>query len=270
MATYNGDAFLAAQIDSILAQSYPNWRLVIHDDGSSDSTVKLVGDYVARFPERIVMLDDGVVCGGAKNNFAHLMAHASADYIMFADQDDVWLPGKIKDSLVLLLKDEATQGKQAPLAVFTDLAVVDEQLNSIAPSFWAFQNLRPGQLACSIHNLAVRNCITGCTLLMNRSALAVCVPILPVAVMHDWWCGLKILQAGGKLIPLNVPTVLYRQHEDNAVGATQWTPMAVLQKVLRFRQHRKDLMANYAMARYFLCYGNFFSFCIKKIVVMIR
>lgn len=99
MVTYNGARLLPAQIESLLAQSHGNWRLLLHDDGSQDATAQLVADYALRYPEQIIVLRDGVACGGAKYNFAHLMAHASADYIMFADQDDIWLPDKMKDSL---------------------------------------------------------------------------------------------------------------------------------------------------------------------------
>ncbi|NYT63489.1 glycosyltransferase family 2 protein [Alcaligenaceae bacterium] len=270
MATYNGALFLPAQIESLLGQTYGNWRLLVHDDGSQDSTAQLVANYALRYPERITVLRDGVACGGAKYNFAHLMAHASADYIMFADQDDIWLPGKVQDSLRCLMAEEAMLGKHIPTAVFTDLTVVDETLGVIAQSFWAFQNLKPQLLAGRLENLAVRNCVTGCTLLMNRAALSVCLPVLPVAVMHDWWCALKVLQTQGTLIPLDVPTILYRQHSGNVVGARQWSRSVVFHKILRFSRYRKDFMASYRMAKYFLPRCNIFSFCIRKLMLAAR
>lgn len=270
MATYNGEPYLSAQIDSIVNQSYRNWSLIIHDDGSSDATVAIISRYADQYPGQVCFLSDGIKCGGAKCNFAHLMAHASADYIMFADQDDVWLPSKVKDSLEGLMAHEAIKGKHVPLAVFTDLTVVDETLSVIAPSFWAFQSFKPRQQAGSLDELAIHNCVTGCTLLMNRSALSVCLPMLPVAVMHDWWCALKILQMQGALIPLTTPTVLYRQHSGNVVGARQWSIVVVLQKVLRFPRYRKDFMANYRMAKYFLPRCNIFSFFIRKMMVVLR
>ncbi|PLC48062.1 family 2 glycosyl transferase [Pollutimonas subterranea] len=270
MATYNGAYYLAAQIDSIVGQSYPNWKLIIHDDGSDDGTIELAASYASRLPGHIVILSDSVICGGAKANFAHLMAHATADYIMLADQDDVWLPNKIQDSMRSLLEQETLCGIDTPLAVFTDLAVVDEHLNVVAPSFWAFQNIQPDRLTHSIQNLAVRNCITGCTLLMNKSALRACRPVLPVAVMHDWWCGLKVLQAKGKLIPLHEATVQYRQHSGNVVGARRWGWAGILHKIVQYRQYRGQLMANYMMARHFLPDFNVFSFFIRKIMLAIR
>lgn len=270
MATYNGVCYLAAQIDSIVGQSYPNWKLIIHDDGSDDETIELAASYASRFPGHIVILNDGLTFGDARSNFAHLMAHASANYIMLADQDDVWLPNKIQNSMRSLLEQETLWGINTPLAIFTDLAVVDERLNVVAPSFWAFQNIQPDRLANSIQDLAVRNCITGCTLLMNKSALRVCLPVLPVAVMHDWWCGLKVLQANGKLIPLPEATVQYRQHSGNVVGATRWGWAGVLHKIVQHRQYRGQFLANYRMARHFLPGINVVSFFIRKLMLAIR
>ncbi|PLC52478.1 family 2 glycosyl transferase [Pollutimonas nitritireducens] len=270
MATYNGAPFLAAQIESILAQSYRNWRLVIHDDGSSDGTVQLVRDYALRFPKQITLMDDGIAHGSAKHNFAHLMGHATAGYVMLADQDDIWLPNKVQHSMDLLMAEEKRLGKHMPVAVFTDLVVVDEELEVVAPSFWAFQNLRPQRLVASIENLAVRNCITGCTLLMNKSALSVCLPVPEVAVMHDWWCGLKILQGKGKLIPLHSATILYRQHSGNVVGARQWGVGVIFRKILGFRRYRQEFWANYMMAKHFLPDLNIISFFLRKIMLAIR
>ncbi len=270
MATYNGASFLAAQIESILAQSYGNWHLVIHDDGSRDGTVQLIRDYASRVPSQITLINDGVTHGSAKQNFAYLMDHATADYIMLADQDDIWLSDKVQRSMDQLIAEEERWGKHMPLAVFTDLAVVDEELNVIAPSFWAFQNLRPQRFVASIENLAVRNCITGCTLLINKSALCICLPVAEVAVMHDWWCGLKILQANGKLIPLHSASILYRQHSGNVVGARQWGVGAIFRKIVGFRRYRQEFWANYLMAKHFLPDLNIISFLLRKIMLAIR
>lgn len=269
MATYNGGRFLAAQIDSIVGQSYRNWRLTIHDDGSKDDTVPLAREYVRRFPGQVFVLEDGIMLGAAKSNFAHLMAHATAEYVMFCDQDDVWLPDKVQCSMQSLLEEEASTGKNTPLGVFTDLVVADEQLNILASSFWVYQKIKPQYLVTSMRNLAVRNCVTGCTLLMNKAALAVCLPVPSYAVMHDWWCGLKILEASGNLIPLARPTVFYRQHSGNVVGARQWGVRVVLSKIWRFRRYGGDFMANYKMSRKFVrC--NIFSFFIRKIILAVR
>ncbi|RTZ43158.1 glycosyltransferase family 2 protein [Candidimonas sp. SYP-B2681] len=264
MATYNGEAHIAEQLDSLIAQSYANWKVLVHDDGSTDATVRIVAAYASRYPERIIVLDDGHRCGGAKSNFAHLMAMSSADYIFFCDQDDVWLSSKVADSVKTILAAEAVHRRETPLAVFTDLTVVDAKLNVLADSMWEFQRIKP-ELADSVNTLAVRNCMTGCTMLMNRAAVGACLPIPAYAVMHDWWCGLKILQARGRLIAMKSPLVLYRQHGSNVVGARRWGPALIARKLLNFGSYWGDLRRNFVMAKHFLPELTFYSFALKKL-----
>ena len=95
LATYNGQKYLREQLDSIVSQSYKDWRLLVHDDGSTDNTIAILKDY-AILDGRIQILEDGISGLGAAHNFLHLLKHAHSDFIMFADQDDVWLPDKVK------------------------------------------------------------------------------------------------------------------------------------------------------------------------------
>ncbi len=268
MATYNGAAHLAAQIESILAQSHRNWKLIIHDDGSDDATVQIASVYVNRFAGQITLVDDGIRCGGARNNFAHLMALSSADYVCFCDQDDIWLDHKISESLQRLRLEEDMLALGTPLAVFTDLTVVDEGLNVVADSMWRFQRIMP-ELADSIDRLAVRNCITGCTMLLNRAAIDVCLPIPSYAVMHDWWCGLRILQARGKLLAIRTPSLLYRQHSGNVVGAKRWGLVSVMGKLLKGRSYWKGLRHNYIMAKHFLPGLGVGAFALRKLRALV-
>ena len=95
LATYNGARFLREQIDSILAQDYGNIRVLARDDGSSDGTVEILHQYAKRFPGRFRVMPSSAPTGSAKNNFLLLMKASTADYVCFADQDDVWLPAKV-------------------------------------------------------------------------------------------------------------------------------------------------------------------------------
>ena len=95
MATYNGKDYIGEQIDSLLAQSFTNWHLYIHDDGSTDGTDKVIHQYENRYPQHISILNYPSQ-GGACGNFLSMLENVSADYYMFCDQDDVWLPEKIE------------------------------------------------------------------------------------------------------------------------------------------------------------------------------
>ena len=104
LSTYNGEAFLKEQLDSILNQTYKDFKLIIRDDGSSDSTVDIIMDYVRTYPSEIIYINNGDAGrnnGGNENEKWHLgfnlsynelLKYSTSGYIMFSDQDDVWLP----------------------------------------------------------------------------------------------------------------------------------------------------------------------------------
>ena len=90
MATYNGEQYVAEQIDSLLAQTDSDWTLYIHDDGSKDHTQEIISKYAETHDNIVVMDFPGG--NGAKENFFKMMFSVDADYYMLCDQDDVWLP----------------------------------------------------------------------------------------------------------------------------------------------------------------------------------
>ena len=117
MATYNGEEFIREQINSILNQTYKNWKLIIHDDGSTDNTVDIIKEYTKKYPNKIILIEDNIKCNGAKENFSHLIKIAyknfNFDYILFSDQDDIWLPNKIEVSLSKIQEMENKFGKNS-------------------------------------------------------------------------------------------------------------------------------------------------------------
>ena len=146
MATFNGERFVGEQIESIQAQSYRNWRLLVSDDCSSDGTLDVVRRYAAN-DERIRIVSEGVRYGGAKENFFALMGKSEAPYVMFCDQDDVWLSRKVEKTFILMNGMEDGYSAKLPLLVFTDMKVVDAELNVIAESFEAFSSIDPSRTA---------------------------------------------------------------------------------------------------------------------------
>ena len=108
LATYNGEKYLAQQLDSILNQSYQDFIIRIHDDNSIDGTIDIIKKYQMRYPEKIKYLDDNISTGSAKNNFEYLLNKSDAQYIMFSDQDDIWLQNKIELSIEKIINIEKT------------------------------------------------------------------------------------------------------------------------------------------------------------------
>ncbi len=215
LACYNGQAYLEAQLQSILAQTDPHWRLWVRDDGSSDNTPAILKAWAQKDP-RIVIVEDGLGPQGAAKNFICLLAHATAPHVMFCDQDDVWHPGKIEKTLRCFQTLEQRFGKAPPLLVHTDLRVVDEKGEEIAPSMAAYQKLDANRT--SFAQLLVQNVVTGCTVMINQPLAAKLKGYPDGAILHDWYAAL-IASAFGALGAVTAPTIDYRQHGQNQVGS---------------------------------------------------
>lgn len=219
LATYNGEKYLREQIDSILGQTHQNFRLLIRDDCSSDKTPVIIKEYVEKYPEKIFCLTSDERLG-VKSNFSRLLNQSSADYICFADQDDVWFSNKIELTLNELLHLEIENSKHCPILVHTDLEVVDEHLRTLHPSFWTYSNIFPKK-SRTLNRLLVQNVITGCTVMINRSLAKLIKPVPSETIMHDWWMGL-VASTFGIVREIPRSTLFYRQHSQNTLGAKRF------------------------------------------------
>lgn len=218
MATYNGGRFIAEQIRSIQAQSFTDWVLYIRDDGSRDDTVQKILQ-IEREDPRVKFVRDELGNQGAIGNFSVLMKVAfeeSADYIFFSDQDDVWHPEKLATMLAAIGGLELKHGRQSPLLVHCDLAVVNEDLMSIRDSFVNLSRLSPTTADLGV--LLCQNQVTGCACVINRALLKLACPVPCDVLMHDWWLAL-LASAAGKIGFVPKPLVKYRQHSANVIGA---------------------------------------------------
>ena len=218
MATYDGSRFVEEQIRSIQSQSFSEWLLYVRDDGSRDDTVQKVFQ-IEREDNRVKLIRDDLGNQGAIGNFSTLMKVAleeGADYLFFADQDDVWHQDKLAIMLGAMHKLELANGKPTPLLVHCDLAVVDEELHPIADSFVRYSRLSPTTLELGV--LLCENQVTGCACAINRSLLELASPIPRDVLMHDWWLAL-LASSIGKIGFISKPLVMYRQHFSNVLGA---------------------------------------------------
>ncbi len=222
LATYNGERFLCQQIESILTQDYtaqdgPALTILARDDGSRDGTRAILAEYAARFPGKFTTLPFDGASGSAKGNFLRLIQAADAEYVCFADQDDVWLPGKVSRSMAAMRELERSHGNGVALLVFSDLRVVDESLREIAPSMWRRMKIDAGSVR-RLERLLGRSVVTGCTMMVNRRMIELARRMPEAAPMHDRWIAL-LASAMGAAVALDEPTVLYRQHGGNVIGA---------------------------------------------------
>lgn len=213
LATYNGQKYLADQVKSIQAQTVTDWELLIRDDGSSDGTHQVIRDLVVS-DSRIRWINPGETRNlGVIKSFYTLLKYEPADYYFFSDQDDVWLPNKLEVTLERASQEPADQ----PLLVYTDLKVVDEDLNVLNESMIATQSHHANT---ELHQELTENTVTGGTMMINR-ALADLWQTADDLLMHDWYLAL-VAAALGKLVYIDQPTQLYRQHSKNVLGARTW------------------------------------------------
>lgn len=222
LATYNGGKHLREQLNSIITQNYCDWRLLIRDDCSCDETPAIINEYRTKYPDKIILLNNNGSNVGVVRNFSSLLDNATADYVMFCDQDDVWLPHKIAVTFDKMLALEKSAGCKVPLLVFTDLTVVNEDGRSVlADSVWEYQQLEPGNVS-NLNRLLLQNIPTGCTVMINRALREKATPIPADAAMHDWWLTL-VASVFGKSGYVSEATALYRQHGMNVCGVTKWS-----------------------------------------------
>ncbi|QIA08548.1 glycosyltransferase family 2 protein [Draconibacterium halophilum] len=215
LATYNSEKYLWELLDSLVAQSYKNWELLVHDDGSDDRTIPILKEF-ERKHDRSVKIYNSKNQLGPKQSFEYLLKNSSADYLMFCDHDDVWLPHKIEESLACIQKREQEKPNK-PALVFSDLVVADEQLNTINPSFWNYSKVNPNNVY-NCYKLLINNPAPGCTFILNKKVKELVLPFPAQARMHDWWIVLKVAESG-VIDYLKRPGLLYRQHQKNKVGA---------------------------------------------------
>jgi glycosyltransferase involved in cell wall biosynthesis len=229
IATFNGERYLAQQLDSIL-QSPLVGEVLVSDDGSTDSTREVA----RRFGDGRVRLLDGPGAGLVRN-YEFLLMAAAGQHIFLADQDDVWLPRKVELLTARL--------QQVDLVV-SDCVVVDSTLSTLRPSFFADRHSGPGL----VRNL-VRNSYLGCCMAFNRSLLAYALPFPTSVPMHDWWLGL-VAEAFASVDFVDEPLVLYRRHGGNASSTSEGSPYSLARQLA----WRSGLIANLG-GRWWKCHG---------------
>lgn len=211
MATYNGEKYVKEQIDSILNQTYKNIQLIISDDCSTDKTKEILKQYEQNDKIKIFYQEKNL---GYIKNFEFLLKNVQSNLYMLSDQDDIWKKEKIEKS-VEKLKEENFD------LVFSDLEVVDENLNTIYESFNKYMKLERKIKRC-IGNYKLQylyNCITGCTILSKKELLDKILPIPSNSkyMLHDYWMGLMVA-LNGKIGYMKEAYIKYRQHGNNQVG----------------------------------------------------
>lgn len=229
LPTFNGANFLDEQLCSISLQTYKNWRIITRDDSSSDDTVNIIKRWKSILNDKLLVIDGGEISLGVNRSFSLLMERSEADYIMFCDQDDYWFPDKISKSFDLLTDVEKKFGKSYPILVCCDLEIVNQDLELIFKSFWKLRKDDP-ILLNDYEKLIAQSVVTGNTMILNKAAVNVSLPIKTDFFLYDQWISIKVAYYG-QVFFLPECLVKYRQHSDNVLGSFQLDSKYLVGKV---------------------------------------
>lgn len=212
VAVYNGEKYLNDLLNSLLNQTYKDIKIVVSDDKSTDGSAVIIKNFYEKYPDKIIPLFNDISYGSAKAHFMGLLEKfQNSEYVMFCDQDDVWLEDKIEKTLKIMQEGE----RERPRLVHTDSYITDSNLNITHKSLKSFSST-PKEL--SFNKLLAENNVQGASVMINSALIKLAGSYDENIVMHDRWVAL-IASALGEIKYIDEPTLLYRQHSNNEIGA---------------------------------------------------
>lgn len=205
IATYNGERFLAEQLESILNQTYSNIEIIAVDDCSTDNTVAILKEYAAADSRIKVVVNDANI--GYVKNFEKGLKLASGDYIAPSDQDDIWKKEKIE---MLLGQMEGHE------IVYSNSELIDSNGQSLHKKLSDIKRLLSFD-DCLTY--AIGNTAAGHAMILTREVANRSYPF-PTMIPHDYWLGF-VATCKQPIRFVDIPLVLYRQHAANVFGAVK-------------------------------------------------
>lgn len=244
MATYNGEKYIEEQIESIINQTYENWKLIIQDDGSEDKTVQII-NYFCKKDSRITFRKNDTSVHGAFSNFHSLINYCKTlekyDYYMFSDQDDIWFNNKIEFFVDYFHKESK---ESIPFFCYADLSLIDgdgKKINDSLNSIWKIDGKNRVSLFFS-HK------VYGCNMMINEKLFRI-VPELDInnininIMSHDNYYA-KFAAVFGGFAYLNVSLMDYRRHDNNETANQKFT--VDFKRLLYRVSHINDLAKKHA------------------------
>lgn len=219
MATYNGEKYIGTQISSIVNQTYTDWQLLVHDDGSTDGTVSIIKKW-AEIDNRIKLIDDGIVLHHPGKNFIHVLQQSYSEYACFADQDDYWFENKLEVMLKYFTNTEV------PKLVYSSCYI------------WKFKNYDISRLIRFNYSttlnefLFLNGGIQGCAMMFNGALRDILRNYNANYIyMHDHLASLAAY-CFGDIEFINIPLFLYRQHDKNASLHVETSRQTIIKNIV--------------------------------------
>lgn len=232
MCTYNGEAHLVEQLDSIRQQSCKHVDIWVSDDGSTDNTLASLNAYRDKWALGRFEILHGPQCGFAAN-FLSLVCNSDiqADFYAYSDQDDIWDIDKLSRAI-----HEITQYSQIPALYCSRTRLITEcgkPMGTKSPRF----HRKPSFANALVQSIAGSN-----TMVFNDLARKIILKAgMQKIISHDWWTYMLITGASGYVYYNATPTVRYRQHSYNHVG----TNVGLLAKLKRLKMLLKGEYSNW-------------------------
>ena len=224
IATYNGEKYIKEQLDSILPQLPNDAEVIISDDSSTDNTLQIIDSFR---DNRIHVLPNQKFRSPIFN-FENALNHSNGDYIFLSDQDDIWMPERIKRMLPLLTEFDL---------VVSDCKVVNDKQEVLMESFFERVKARKGFL----RNLIGGSSYIGCCMAFKRKVLEKALPFPKNIPMHDFWIAM-VAEIFFKIKFIDEPLVLYRRHASNS-SFTATESLNPLYKKIMFRLNTLQSLA---------------------------
>lgn len=231
LATFNGEKYIKEQLESILPQLSIDDEVIISDDNSTDKTCAIIDS----FQDNRIRLYN-VNFRQFKKNFVNALSYAKGEYIFLSDQDDIWMPNKVKRCMQLMRDYDL---------VVTDAIVVDESLNVINNSFFLLYGSGSG-VPKNIFN----NTYLGACMCFTRKILDLAMPFpKSIEITHDAWLGL-VAEVSGKPVFAKEPLIQYRRHSNAVTNVS--SPFLLRSKRSLFLKLKNRFITIYELAKFFL------------------
>lgn len=212
MATYNGEAYLEKQLNSLVFQTYSNFEIIVSDDNSTDSTLAILRKFSKKYGLTVLSNKNS---SGLVGNFSNGLMAAKGEYIALCDQDDIWELNKL-DLLLERIDDfDIVQGQ---------LVIIDEKGNYHPAQYMHDAYETDKTSLYSIENYIKENPMLGCATLITKQCIKNSLPVPEGFVYHDWWIALNAILKGNGICNVDIPVVKYRQHTSNTAKSNFWSP----------------------------------------------
>ena len=243
LSTYNGEKFIGEQLESLKNQQGVDIKILIRDDGSKDNTKGIIKAYQTKNPSLIDFFEEQNI--GFANSFSRLIEIAlnnypNAEYFAFCDQDDVWLPNKLKEAI----KKIQNESSEIPITYCSNTQLVDSNLKYIGLA------LKIGEVKLTKERALIQNFATGCTMVFNKKAAEIYISHLPdIIKVHDFLM-YQLCMFLGKVIYDENSYIYYRQHGGNQIGKPNFTTRMRKRLQGHYKEHTLELQNYYFLKAY--------------------